>query len=57
MDALVRDRTDLAAGAAGSGRVHLDVRSRSRDLAIAILVDTSFSTDSWVDGRRFSGRG
>ena len=26
--------------------------TRSRDLAIAILVDTSFSTDSWVDGRR-----
>ena len=52
MDALVRARTDLAAGAAGSGRVHLDVRNQARDLAIAILVDTSFSTDSWVEGRR-----
>ena len=52
MDALVRARADLAAGAVGSDRVHLDVRNRARDLAIAILVDTSFSTDSWVEGRR-----
>ena len=37
---------------AGSDRVHLDARNRARDLAIAILVDTSFSTDSWVEGRR-----
>ena len=52
MDALVRARTDLAAGATASGRVHLDVRNQARDLAIAILVDTSFSTDSWIEGRR-----
>jgi nitric oxide reductase NorD protein len=52
MDALVRARTDLAAGAAGSDRVHLDARNLARDLATAILVDTSFSTDAWVEGRR-----
>ncbi|MFO1075886.1 MAG: VWA domain-containing protein, partial [Geminicoccaceae bacterium] len=52
MDALVRVRTDLAAGHAASDRVHLDARNLVRDLAVAILVDTSFSTDAWVDGRR-----
>jgi nitric oxide reductase NorD protein len=52
MDALVRVRSDLAAGAAGSDRVHLDACNRARDLATAILVDTSFSTDSWIEGRR-----
>ena len=40
MDALVRARTDLAAGAVGSDRVYLDARNQARDLAIAILVDT-----------------
>jgi len=52
MDALVRARTDLAAGAALSDRVHLEVRNQARDLATAILVDTSFSTDSWIEGHR-----
>ncbi|MFO1163444.1 MAG: VWA domain-containing protein [Reyranellaceae bacterium] len=52
LDALVRARTDFAAGMVGSERIHLDARSQARDLATAILVDTSFSTDSWVDGRR-----
>ena len=52
MDALVRARADLAAGAVLSDRVHLEVRNQARDLATAILVDTSFSTDSWVDGHR-----
>lgn len=52
MDALIRARSDLAASGAGSDRVYLAARSQARDLAIAILVDTSFSTDSWVEGRR-----
>ena len=52
MDALVRARTDLAAGAAVSDRVHIDARNLARDLATTILVDTSFSTDAWVEGRR-----
>lgn len=52
MDALVRARTDLAGSGAGSDRVYLATRNQTRDLAIAILVDTSFSTDSWIDGRR-----
>lgn len=52
MDALVRARSDLAAGSGGSERIHVDIRNQARDLAIAILLDTSFSTDSWVDGRR-----
>ena len=52
MDALIRARSDLAASGAGSDRVYLAARNQARDLAIAILVDTSFSTDSWVEGRR-----
>ena len=52
MEALVRARTDLVASGAGSDRVYVATRNQARDLAIAILVDTSFSTDSWVDGRR-----
>ena len=52
-DALVRSRVDLmAGGSAGSDAVYLDARNRARDLAVAILVDASLSTDSWLEGRR-----
>ncbi|HMR32075.1 MAG TPA: VWA domain-containing protein [Geminicoccaceae bacterium] len=52
MDAIVRVRTDLAAGAAVSDRVYVDAGNQARDLVTAILVDSSFSTDSWIEGRR-----
>lgn len=51
-DALVRSRVDLASGGGGSDAVYLEARSRARDLAVAILVDASLSTDSWLEGRR-----
>ncbi|SMH61934.1 nitric oxide reductase activation protein NorD [Azospirillum agricola] len=50
--ALVRSRADLRAGGAGSDRVHCQARSAARDLAVAVLVDASLSTDGWIDGRR-----
>lgn len=50
--ALVRSRADLRAGGAGSDRVHQQTRSAARDLAVAVLVDGSLSTDGWIDGRR-----
>ncbi|AWK85297.1 nitric oxide reductase activation protein NorD [Azospirillum thermophilum] len=52
LSALVRSRADLLAGGAGSERVYQTARSAARDLAVAVLVDTSLSTDGWVDGRR-----
>ncbi|PWC39381.1 VWA domain-containing protein [Azospirillum sp. TSO35-2] len=50
--ALVRSRADFQAGGAGSDRVHQQVRSAARDLAVAVLVDGSLSTDGWIEGRR-----
>ncbi|MHB2169829.1 VWA domain-containing protein [Alsobacter sp. R-9] len=52
LDALVRARSDLAAGGAGSDRVHLATRPQGHDLAVTLLVDVSLSTDAWIDGRR-----
>ncbi|QFU14828.1 nitric oxide reductase activation protein NorD [Microvirga thermotolerans] len=52
VDALVRARSDLRSGGTGSDRVHLASRRQARDLAVAILVDVSLSTDAWVDDRR-----
>ncbi|TCS64715.1 nitric oxide reductase activation protein NorD [Varunaivibrio sulfuroxidans] len=52
MDALVRARCDLAARGEGSDRIYTNVRQTTRDLAVAILVDVSLSTDSWVENRR-----
>lgn len=50
--ALVRSRADRRAGGAGSDRVHQQTRSAARDLAVAVLVDGSLSTDGWIDGCR-----
>ncbi len=50
--ALVRSRADFQAGSAGSDRVHQQARNAARDLAVAVLVDGSLSTDGWIDGRR-----
>lgn len=52
MDALVRSRSDLAAGGHGSNGVYLDARNQARDMAVAFLVDVSLSTDAWVEGHR-----
>lgn len=52
MDALVRSRVDLLTNGAGSDRIWLDARNRARDLATLLLVDTSLSTDAWVENRR-----
>lgn len=52
LEALVRARADARAGGAPPERVYLQSRNGARDLAVAVLVDVSLSTDSWVDNRR-----
>jgi nitric oxide reductase NorD protein len=52
MDAVVRNRADLAAGEPGTAAVYLDARNRERDMSVALLVDLSLSTDAWIEGRR-----
>lgn len=52
MDALVRAQCDMTATGNSSDRIYLDVRHHSRDLSVAILMDVSLSTDSWIGGRR-----
>lgn len=52
LEAVVRARADARAGGAGSERVYTQSRNGARDLAVAVLVDTSLSTDSWVGNRR-----
>lgn len=52
MDALVRAHCDLAASRNGSDQVYVTTRQQARDLAVAILVDVSLSTDSWIDNHR-----
>ncbi len=51
-DALIRSHCDLSADGAGSDNVYMSWREQARDLAVAILVDVSLSTESWVDDRR-----
>ncbi len=51
-DALVRSLTDLIAHGEGSDRIWLQTRQTARDLTVAVLFDTSRSTESWVKGRQ-----
>ncbi len=51
-DALVRSFTDLKAHGEGSDRIYMQAREQARDLAVAVLFDSSRSTESWVDGRQ-----
>lgn len=52
MDALVRSRCDFLATGHHSDGVYRNTRQQARDLSVAILMDVSLSTDSWIDGRR-----
>lgn len=52
MDALVRSRCDFLATGNCSESVYRNTRLQARDLSVAILIDVSLSTDSWIDGCR-----
>ncbi len=52
MEALIRSRCDLAASGQGSDRIFIQSRPQARDLSIAVLIDTSRSTESWIEGRQ-----
>lgn len=52
LDSVVRHRTDLAAGGEGCSRIHMASRPLHHELAVALLVDVSLSTDAWFDDLR-----
>lgn len=52
MDALIRNRCDTRATGNGSERIHQALLTQTRDLAVTLLVDTSLSTESWLEDRR-----
>jgi nitric oxide reductase NorD protein len=49
---VVRAVADRRAGAPGSERLYSAARTNQRDLAVAVLVDVSLSTDAWAEDRR-----
>ncbi|MEW5962843.1 MAG: VWA domain-containing protein [Pseudomonadota bacterium] len=51
MDALIRTRADLRATGEGSDRIYRQAREEARDLSVAVLVDASRSTESYVANR------
>ena len=52
IDALIRARCDLIARGEGSDAVYLQARQQERDLAVAVLIDTSRSTEAFLENRR-----
>jgi nitric oxide reductase NorD protein len=52
LDAMVTAYADRRAGGVPEERCYIDSRPLRRDVAIALLVDASSSTDGWVAGNR-----
>ena len=52
LEALVRARADFSVGGTPSERVYQTTRRQARDLAVALLVDASLSTEAWVGTQR-----
>ena len=52
VDAVVDAYANRRGGGVSDDRLYIDVRPLRRDVAIALLVDTSASTDGWVSGDR-----
>ena len=50
--AYVSAAADQRAGVAMDGRLYMAMRAARRELAVALLVDTSASTDGWVSANR-----
>lgn len=52
IDTFVTSAADLRAGVTVDGRLYLSERPARRELAVALLVDVSASTDAWVSSNR-----
>jgi nitric oxide reductase NorD protein len=52
IDEYVSATADAHAGSIVNDRLYVDVRAGRRELAVALLVDVSASTDSWVSGHQ-----
>lgn len=52
LSALIRSRADQRSGRPGSDQVFMQSRNVERDLSVALLIDASLSTDSYVENRR-----
>jgi len=52
LDALVTLHAEQAAGLPVSEKIYQTWQQQERDLAVAILMDVSLSTDAWVEDRR-----
>ncbi len=51
MDEFIRSHTDIKAEGQGSDRIYRQARDQARDLSVAVLIDTSRSTESFVEDR------
>jgi nitric oxide reductase NorD protein len=52
IDALIRSRCDFLANGIGSNHVFTNTRESARDLSVSVLIDTSRSSESWIEGKQ-----
>lgn len=52
IEAMVERHADLIAGHTPPDRLYLSARRTLREVAVLVLLDTSWSTDAWIGGRR-----
>lgn len=50
--AMVERHAELRAGRSPSDRLYLGTQRVLRDISVLILLDASYSTDAWIEGRR-----
>ena len=52
IDAVIRARCDFLANGVGSNHVFSNTRESARDLSVSVLIDTSRSSESWIEGKQ-----
>lgn len=52
IDAVIRARCDFLANGESSNHVFSNTRESARDLSVSVLIDTSRSSESWIEGKQ-----
>lgn len=52
IDNYIRNQSYQKAGVSGDGRFYQEMRKKNRDMCVLLLVDSSLSSDSWVQNKR-----
>lgn len=52
IDALINSKADIKSGHTPTNKLYISKRKAPSDLSVMLLIDSSLSSDSWVEGKR-----